>query len=78
MSGGAHTNLPAPMSQSTPGSNPKRTIGIDQKRTDEIVGQAVGKSESVDVAPTNAVESVGGTNPQIAVFRRGQRQNYVA
>src|SRR5579871_1396893 len=76
-------SLPSPvdwvkMSMGVAGADPKRAIGVDQKRADEIVGQAVRGGDGCDGAVANAIESVGSAHPEVAGGGCGERKNDVA
>ncbi len=72
-------NLPSDqVRQPVPGPNPQTAVVIRVQRADEIVGQTVGRSKSLDLSLVEQVQAVRGADPEIVAGAPGQRKNDVA
>ncbi len=78
-------NLPAgQMRQPVPGADPQAAVPVGVERADEIVGQPVGRSESLypafglSQARVEKVQPVGGSDPKVAAGAAGQRKDDIA
>ncbi len=52
-----------PVRQPAPRADPQRAVGVDQQRTDKVVGQAIGRGERVHTIPANPVQPVRRAHP---------------